>query len=123
MKPGDAFYGPLNIENTTPHLWVIVTLANDEGKFAKVNVTTKDWDETCKIHPGEHERITEESFVYYRFHEWCSEEQMKKLVEQGIYKPVSAFSPALLKRVQEGASISPGASGKLKEATKRAIVS
>lgn len=63
---GDTFYGPVNIRNRTPHLWIVLHCG--PAQILWVNVTTyrKGRDESCILIPGDHPFVTQTSIINYR---------------------------------------------------------
>ena len=65
LKAGDTFLLPK--PGRIEHLWIVLTIPDQDNKAVCVNVTSKrdDSDETLVLKPGDHPFITKESVVHY----------------------------------------------------------
>ena len=93
-------------QDSDNHLWVEISdPLRDENHILVVTFTTyRPWkDGTCRIQPGEHEFVTEETCVQYLA---CGEVKLGVLEEwldSGRIATKKPVSPELLRRIREGA--------------------
>jgi len=119
MRPGETFLGAL--PDQTPHLWVVLTPPDDTGEVVIVNFTSDHFDTTCPIEVGEHPFVKHRTFVRYQDAVLTSAKLLQKGVSKGFLQPHKPLSPALLKRIREGAVISDFTPAKVVSAVKRAL--
>jgi hypothetical protein len=99
------------------HLWVVVSLPDDDGAVALVNFT--GWrsrldDENCVIQPGEHPFVKKMTIVEYRRARVFSPAHQKAFIDSVLCKPHVPVSARLLDKIQQGALRSDLTSGKVK---------
>jgi len=104
VKPGETILG-FDLGN---HLFFVLSV-EVAGLVAVANFTDSSFpssDRTCVAHPGEHPFLTKESCVYYRKAEMVALAPLSRAREEGELKQHQPLSPALLRRIQDGALIS-----------------
>ena len=72
-------------------------------------------DTTCELEPGCHAFVKRPSYVVYRRSRIEAAKHLEKLVEQGVFKPHSPVSAALLHRLKRGLRASSFTSREFKE--------
>jgi hypothetical protein len=65
LRAGDTFYAPER-EGDEPHLYVVLTDRDKDGKAVCVNLTSNDSDKTTLCSVGDHPFIRWNCFVAYR---------------------------------------------------------
>lgn len=87
------------------HFWIIVGYEK-HGRVLAINVTDEKWspDSPCKISVGDHPVITKPSVAFYKKAREFSLEAVKtELASQIAFVRFPDASPALLKRIEDGA--------------------
>jgi hypothetical protein len=111
LKPGDTVHipdtGPPH-DRGKPHLFVILTNPCDKGMALLVPICTirGRYDTTCPVKAGEHEFVTDESYVAYHFINQYSIAALEKQLSDGTIKGDKPIESALLTRVCNGVSVS-----------------
>ena len=105
LRIGDAFRGI----DALNHVWFIVTNPTAIGDVIITNFTSHEFPgkATCSedcvvVHPGEHPYLTKPSCIFYRDIRWTTVQQIMKGIA-GEFRREEPLSPALLRRVQQGA--------------------
>ena len=109
------------------HLYVVL---NEPKAFADygsqpcvvlVNVSTirqgVRHDETCVLDTGSHPFIKQDSYVVYRSARIERVSHVQRLVQQGLFKPHTAFEEGLLALIKVGLRSSPFATQEFKNLT------
>ncbi len=122
LRLGDTFLLPTPRQNT-PHLWIVITEPDAEGKAICLNITTRQpfSETTVVLNAGDHPFITHESVVYYSDARSLDvrivEEAMKG--QHGFVDIVcqqhEPCSVQLLRRIQGGLLASPFVKRKIKD--------
>ena len=123
LRPGDTFWG-IDREH---HLWIALTAPEPDGSIFVANFTSHSpasktlCDANCTVvHPGEHPYPRRPSCVYYR----GSHAENQMAILRGIERPFrrgEPLSPALLRRVQQGALDSPRTPDDVKDAIRASL--
>jgi hypothetical protein len=101
FKAGQTFLYPIS---ASPHLWIIATDPNVDGRFVIVNFTSLrgSKDQTVSIRSGEHPFVTHNTCVNYRAAEITSIEILESRLLSGeavMREPVTA---GLLRLIFDG---------------------
>lgn len=107
MHVGGAF---LDLSSAgTPHLWFICTEADADGNVVAISVSTvrANAETTCVLDVGDHPFVHHESSMVYRLATLVSVSELAKKRKIGSHKVRPDATPALLKRIREGALVSP----------------
>ena len=123
LRPGDTFWGI----DRQHHLWIALTAPEPDGSIFVANFTShypadkESCDADCTVvNPGEHPYPRRPSCIFYRGSH--AENQMDIL--QGIERPFrrgEPLSPALLRRVRQGALDSPRTPDDVKDAVRASL--
>ena len=108
MRAGDTYIRAGKHVAADPHLWIIISdPRQDKSHLVAVNATSQrsDKDQSCVIHAGEHSVITKESVILYAGARIVTESQLLAAVSAKLLKLKSATSPALLKKIRDGAAV------------------
>jgi hypothetical protein len=100
LSPGDTFHSDLD-----GHLWVVLTEPDPEGRIVCVNFTTRHprSDATTVCHPDEHRFFRHETVVAYRYAQRYTTRTVAEYLKGGTFTAKEPCSPALLKKVRDGA--------------------
>ena len=123
LQPGDTFWG-LDRQH---HLWIALTPLAPDGSIFVANFTSHhpsekaSCDERCTVvNPGEHPYPRRPSCIFY---EGIRTETQQDIME-GIERPFrrgEPLSPALLRRVRQGALDSDRVARAIKDAVRAAL--
>lgn len=107
MKKGDCFYMP-SPGNPIPHLWVMVSDVDSEGRCAVVNVTTLGHvcDKTVVLHAGDHPAIVHDSIVRYHDAMITTERAIEAAIRGKAASRKTPCKPELLVRIIAGVGLS-----------------
>lgn len=117
LNAGQTFLGPLIPKNERPHLWIILSDPNSDGRILLVNCTSKapPTDTTVILAPGDHEFIDKPSWIFYALAETPLVTNFEAEIKLGRYKKKQDLSCELLKKLQVGAFASEHTKEKHKE--------
>jgi hypothetical protein len=107
LSPGDTVHipdtGPPR-ERGKPHLFVMLTSPCSKGMalLAPICTIRGKWDPTCRVAPGAHPFVTEDSYVAYYHLKQFKVAVLEKQIEQKILRTNDPISAALLKRICDG---------------------
>ena len=120
IEPGFAFFNPMR---TPPHLWVVISDANEEADVVVVMLTTlrARSDTTCVIQACEHPWIKHQTVVAYNIAEWQSVTRLEQLIAQRMVALQPPLSAGLLLRIQQGALDSSRTPSRIKRAIRRTL--
>ncbi len=115
IGPGFAFRSA-RPPYSTEHLYIVISPVIEE-KVLFVNVTTRTpvKDATCVLRKGDHPFIRHESVINYVDAVEAEVCRMREAIERKLFKPHDALTPALLKKIQDGALASPAFKPKFKK--------
>jgi len=110
LTAGDTFFLPTPPDFLTKHLFIVISERNEYDEVLIVNVTTKKShsDASCILRNGDHPFIKHESVANYADARAVKVSDLCRLI--GRHADVSSHqsvSPELLRRIQEGALVSP----------------
>ncbi len=109
MNAGDTFRIPEPGTSLDSHLWVVLSdPAADPERVLIVNFTSRrnDSDLACVLQAGQHPFVHHETCVNYGGAKVVSAAQIQTLLQKGLLSSHAALSPALLKRIRDGAAAS-----------------
>ena len=94
--------------NPIPHLWIVVSDIDSQGKCAVVNVTTLGHicDKTVILHAGDHPAIDHDSIVRYQDAMITTDGALEAAVRGKAAFRKASCSPELLTKIIEGIQIS-----------------
>jgi hypothetical protein len=101
---GDCYWAQ-GVNEPVPHLRIVVTNPDLNGRFIIVNMTTMraGADQTTVLKPGDHQLVRHESFVLYGASRMSTVAALEKETEQGLaVRTTPSFSGLTLKRIQAG---------------------
>ena len=105
MNAGDTFI-PKKFDN---HLWIVLSdPSQNSEKIVITNFTsnTPNEEQHCIVKVGEHSFIKWDTAVRFRDSKVVSDASLQSLIRSLLLKRTDPLSPALLKRVREGADAS-----------------
>lgn len=107
LVPGFTFLGR-NLHYPTEHFNIIIS-PNICGKILYVNITTKkeSSDTTCIIKKGDHPWPSHDSVINYHDATETEVRFIEEALKIKLFKAHIPVSTALLKKIQQGALISP----------------
>ncbi|SMN02557.1 hypothetical protein SPONN_1302 [uncultured Candidatus Thioglobus sp.] len=90
---------PKHQNDSTNHLFIILTNANEAKEVLIINITSSDkFDETCILTSQDHSFINRKSYVSYRYCNIIHADKLKKLV----IKTYEAISQDTLNKIIKG---------------------
>jgi hypothetical protein len=97
-----------NVHYDTKHLYIIISII-DKQRALFVNVTSKEENKdcTCTLVKGDHPFITHDSVINYGDAQDSLIYNIEQAIETKLFTPHDPVSQALLKKIREGALISP----------------
>ena len=100
---GETFLFPLGTRET-PHLWIVSTTADADGRFAIVSLTSLKGskDQTVILRAGEHPFIRWDTCVAYALAELTSSEQLEDLINRGTAQRQAPLRSDLLRLIVDG---------------------
>lgn len=94
-------------EYATKHLYVAISVIDDNTKALCVNVTTKkDRDTSCVLKAGDHEFIKHDSVINYGDVLAPEISNLKEAINKELIEPNESIDDDLLGRIINGAKIS-----------------
>ena len=117
LRLGSAFEnGTDQYEALKKHLWFIISAPDPNGRVVIVNLTSwhgrKTDDPACIVDVGEHEFIHHKSYVNYADARSAEIGQLESLRQQDFLTLHADASPALLRKIWNGAAKSKYMKGK-----------
>ncbi len=114
MNVGDTFLME-HPRGRRKHLFFVV-FKTETDRLLLVHVSSiklgRDCDTSCVVRRGEHPFIKHDSFVVYSAAMFAIESHVEAQIRAGICRPQASASPALLKRISDGAHVSAALPGK-----------
>lgn len=110
-------------EQTTPHLWIVITSPCPKtNDVIMVNITDRQGhsDTTTILESGVHPFVKKVSVIYYADAMIVKAAKIDAVVKEGSGKPHAPCGGPMLKRIQQGVLASPHARPRIKEAFKQA---
>jgi len=118
--PGDCFL--IDVANSIPHYFFVISAPDrypdDPIVFAPMTSVSpdKNTDPACQLAPGDHDCCVKPSFIDYRRTVKLDAEKFRGLLSKGVARPrPPAASPALLKRLRDGAEESDFLTGEMRD--------
>jgi hypothetical protein len=111
MVPGDTVHipdtGPPH-DRGKPHLFVMLTTPDSNGMALLVPIcrVRGKYDTTCKLAPGVHPFVTEDSYVTYYHLKQYKVDVLDKQIERQILRLNDSVDAGLLTRIRNGVSTS-----------------
>ncbi|MGR3174046.1 MAG: hypothetical protein ACUZ8N_05550 [Candidatus Scalindua sp.] len=106
ITPGFTFLSPTP-EYNTKHLFIVISIINDNTKALCVNVTTKkDRDMSCILKAGDHEFIKHDSVINYGDAIIPKIDKLIEAINKGLMEPNEPIDDDLLSEIINGAKIS-----------------
>ena len=103
IAPGFAFLSR-RLEYETKHLYIVISIIEDNTKALFVNVTTKKGKDTsCILKPGDHEFVKYDSEINYGDATISEIDNLREAINTGVFTLQKPVSNDLLKRILEGA--------------------
>lgn len=103
ITPGFTFLSPTP-EYNTKHLFIVISIIDNNTKALCVNVTTKkDRDMSCILKAGDHEFIKHDSVVNYGDVIIPEIDKLIEAVNKGLIEPNKPIDDNLLNRILKGA--------------------
>lgn len=103
ITPGFTFLSPTP-EYNTKHLFIIISIIDNNKKALCVNVTTKkDRDMSCILKAGDHEFIKHDSVVNYGDAIIPEIDKLIEAINKGLIEPNKPIDDNLLNRILKGA--------------------
>lgn len=111
MTPGDTFV-PI-APRGDGHLWVVISAPTPQNRLAIVNLTTRrpPCDDSCILQARDHPFLRHESIVFYARARLADADILDGNLSGGLYSPRDPVTVGLLRRIQDGALVSPYTSG------------
>ena len=106
ITPGFTFHSPTP-EYKTKHLFIVISIIDNNTKALCVNVTTKkDRDMSCILKVGDHESIKHDSVINYGDVIKPEIDKLKQAISTGLMQADKPVSNNLLTKVINGAKVS-----------------
>lgn len=102
---GNTFLIKTCPDYTTEHLYIVIAI--DNGKVLLVNITSSSFDKACSLKRDDHPFITHKSYINYRETLLSDVSSIEEAISKDAIKPHEDISSDLLKKIQDGAKISP----------------
>lgn len=103
IVPGFTFLAH-NPPYNTKHLYIVISIIDNNTKALFVNVTTKkDRDMSCILKPGDHEFVTRDSEINYGDAKTAEIDKLTEAMNKSIIEPQEPVTNDLLNRILEGA--------------------
>jgi hypothetical protein len=108
LSVGNTFLIPTP-PNNKEHLFIIIAIDESSNAALLVNVMTPKMgcDKSCCINAGEHPFLEYDSVINYRDARITPIPNLEHNLKKGVIKKHSSVSKGLLKRIHNGALISP----------------
>ena len=103
---GDTLYGPLD-RKSTPHLWVIIYVGDEELIMVYFTTYRRGKDDTCKVSLKEHPFIIEQSCINYHGAQIPLISNVEIAIKNGYIKKDIPVSRQLLRKIKRGVVKSP----------------
>jgi hypothetical protein len=104
FRAGQTFLYPLDEDNRTSHLWIIITEPNSEQLFAVASFTSLKGakDQTVILGKAEHPFLKWETCVSYAQAEIIGADALQERLDRGSAKMHRDATPAVLRLVFDG---------------------
>ncbi len=104
LQAGHTYYFPINPKDN-PHLWIILTDPDEDGKVIGVNLTTRDnsIDNTLILNVGDHPFVRRPTAVIFSRTRRIPISVLENLLAKGRAKAWDPCSSELLDRIRAGA--------------------
>ena len=108
IKPGDCFLLD-NPTNNRKHLYIVISNQSNQDRILLVNVTTYKTgkDTSCILESGDHPFIKHKSIINYAEPLEPVHDPFEGFVNRNIIQRAKSISKVVLRKVQEGAKVSP----------------
>lgn len=123
VSAGDTFVLRKPGRNSIPHLWVVVTDPDDDGKVVIASLTTRrpHSDDTVILRRGDHLFIRHETVIFYRDAQMPMASDLMNAVHGGAATMHAPFHLDILTDIQEGLDRSPHTPNHIKEYVRRQL--
>lgn len=109
ISVGDTLWMKNPASPNKKHLFFVIALTQDGSEAILVNMSTRDGssvDLSCILQPGEHRRIIDESVIKYLEMIRSRVDDLDKYLRYFPQYADDRASPAIITRIQQGASVS-----------------
>lgn len=111
MKKSTFYFAVYSNGNFIPHLYFVLSDPNKDNEVLVVNMSSvhdiNRVDQSCILEVGEHEKITNRSFMFYGKAKAMKVKEILEGCMMGIIENQKEVSDVLLQRMQIGAKKSP----------------
>lgn len=99
--------GPEN--EPIPHLHIVISDPNENGEVMVVNISSckERYERSCVLEAGEHPQITKKSYIPYKYAKKMNQKIFLTDRFRRLITVKEDISDSVLKKIQEGAKISP----------------
>ena len=123
VSAGDTFLLRKPGRNSIPHLWVVVTDPDDDGKVVIASLTTRrpHSDDTVILRREDHPFIRHETVIFYQDARMPMASDLMKAVHGGAATLHAPFRLEVLTDIQGGIGRSPHTPNHIKEYVRRQL--